>query len=89
MGGLHASFRKRFKEGFYRFGYTSLSEAVDAKKRSRFVETCLQDAYQLLGIRVQYTGDGPFRVLRDGNKLLRPFGLCNRRVHALDESGLG
>ena len=45
----------------------------------RYQNTCLIDSLRAMGLKVPYESDGPFWVLRDGNKLVAPLGhlLCN------------
>lgn len=39
-----------------------------------FADTCLAVALQCLGFAVEVNSDGPFWAIRDGNRLLAPFG---------------
>ena len=39
-----------------------------------FKDTCLVDAFRSIGIKVPYTGPGPFWAVSDGAKMLEPLG---------------
>ena len=43
-----------------------------------FKETCLVDAFRSIGIKVPYTGPGPFWAVSDGAKMLEPLGQLGR-----------
>lgn len=45
-----------------------------SETEERFRETCLVDAFRSLGVKVSYSGHGPFWALADGAKMLEPLG---------------
>ena len=70
LSDLHQKFRNRLRTRYYQHGYTACGQ----KLKPRFQNVCLIDTLRLLGAKVQYTSDGPFWALADGNKMLEPLG---------------
>ena len=48
---------------------------------SRFENCCLIDAIRSLGVKVPYTGPGPYFALADGNRLLAPWRPAAANAH--------
>ncbi len=49
--------------------------SAEAAGAGEFSDVCLVTACRNLGVPVPYTTSGPFRALRDGNEMLRPWGV--------------
>jgi hypothetical protein len=59
----------------------SLDPAPFAPPAERFREVCLIDSLRAHRYKVQYTADGPFWAMADGNKFLRPWqNLCRFHI---------
>ena len=52
-------------------------------------QCCLVDSFRGLGFKVSYVCDGPFRVLEDGPKMLKPFGYIIKAVPRIYSTGPG
>ena len=52
-------------------------------------QCCLVDSFHGLGFKVPYVCDGPFRVLEDGSKMLKPFGYIIKAVPRIYSTGPG
>ena len=52
-------------------------------------QCCLVDSFRGLGFKVPYVCDGPFRVLEDGSKMLKPFGYIIKAVSRIYSTGPG
>lgn len=53
-------------------------------QKKAYSNVCLVDAFRNLGVPVPYGGDGPFWALKDGLRMLCPFGLSLRHVPPTD-----
>ena len=61
--------------------------ALEHKQEKK--QCCLVDSFRGLGFKVPYACDGPFRVLEDGSKMLKPFGYLIKAVSRICSTGPG
>ena len=61
--------------------------ALEQKQEKK--QCCLVDSFRGLGFKVPYACDGPFRVLEDGSKMLKPFGYLIKAVSRICSTGPG
>ena len=59
------------------------------KNQKEKTQCCLIDSFRGLGFKVSYVCDGPFRVLEDGSKMLKPFGYIIKAVPRIYSTGPG
>ena len=55
----------------------------------RYQNVCLVDSLRSLGVKLQYTADGPFWALSDGNAMLSAFGKVLRPADKKDLTKIG
>ena len=61
--------------------------ALEHKQEKK--QCCLVDSFRGFGFKVPYVCDGPFRVLEDGSKMLKPFGYIIKAVSRIYSAGPG
>ena len=61
--------------------------AVQLEKKNE--NHCLPDAFRAVGLRVKCDRDGPFNVLEDGSKMLKPLGKTIKAVSRIRSTGPG
>ncbi|CAE7249021.1 unnamed protein product [Symbiodinium sp. CCMP2592] len=51
----------------------------------RYEDTCLPDSFRAMGLKVAFSGHGPFFALRDGNRMLAPLHSPRHTIRRIPE----